>query len=254
MDQMKAIKSNFNGLDNLTGGFFPGELTVIGARPSIGKTSFLCSLIKQISLDSGTPGLFFSLETSKEVVQMRMASSMSKIPLIKFRRNNLDENEASCLEKISKQLTDLPLEINDKPDLNINELCDEARKLYKMNAVKIIYIDCLGLITTDYEHQVVYEQVAFIIKKLKVLARELNIPIVVMNQVARDAAGNPPELCQIRGSGEIEAVSDVVLLLHRDTTKQPGLARLFVAKNHNGPLGAVDFTFYPELVSFEETN
>ena len=252
MIELKPIKSNFKKLDSLTGGFFPGELTVIGSRPAIGKTSFLYSLIKQITLDSGTLGLLFSPEMPIDSIYMRMTSSIAKIPYFKFRMGKLDEYEASCWEKTSRQVKDLPLVINDKPDININELCDEARKLYKKKKVKIIYIDYLGLITTDDDSQPVYEKVSCIIKKLKVLARELNIPIVLLCQVARDMV--PPDLNHLRGSGEIESVADVILLLHRDRQLNEGCsAQLFIAKNHNGPLGAVDFAFYPEISTFEET-
>lgn len=255
MIELKPIKSNFKKLDDLTGGFFPGEVTVIGSRPAVGKTAFLYSLIKQITLDSGTPGLLFSLEMSIEVFYMRMVSSMAKIPYMKFRNKTLDENEENCWEKITKLIKDLPLEINDKPDININELCDEARKIYNKANVKIIYIDYLGLITTDDESQPVYEKVSFIIKKLKVLAREINIPIVLLCQVARDVGGNPPELSHLRGSGEVESVADVIFLLHRDRKINEGRSsQLFIAKNHNGPLGAVDFAFYPEFATFEETD
>ena len=252
MQKLHSLQTNFKKLDKITGGFFPGELTVIGARPSVGKTSFLCSLIKQITLDSGSRGLFFSLEMPVETFRIRMVSSMARIPVSKIRAGELNENEEKCCERLVKQIQDLPLDIIDKADLNINELCAVARKLCKKKDIKIIYIDYLGLITTDDGNQPIYDQVACIIKKLKVLARELNIPIVILSQVAHDSAGNPPVLNQIRGSGEIEAVSDVVLLLHRDASKQSNSAKLFVAKNHNGTLGSVDFAFYPEIVTFEE--
>ncbi len=252
MIELKPIKSNFKKLDSLIGGFFPGELTVIGSRPAIGKTSFLYSLIKQITMDSGTPGLLFSPEMPIDSTYMRMTSSIAKISFFKFRMGKLDEYEASCWEKTSKQVKDLPLMINDKPDININELCEEARKLCKKKKMKIIYIDYLGLITTDDDSRPVFEKVSFIIKKLKVLARELNIPVVLLCQVARDMA--PPDLNHLRGTGEIEAVADVILLLHRDRSINQGCsAQLFIAKNHNGPLGAVDFVFYPEIGTFEET-
>jgi replicative DNA helicase len=254
MIELKPIKSNFKKLDSLIGGFFPGELTVIGSRPAIGKTSFLYSLIKQITMDSGTPGLLFSPEMPIDSTYMRMTSSIAKISFFKFRMGKLDEYETICWEKTSRQVKDLPLVINDKPDININELCEEARKLCKKKKVKIIYIDYLGLITTDNENQDFFEQVSFVIKKLKVLARELNIPIVLLCQVSRDAEGNPPGLTQLRGSGEVESVADVILLLHRDRNINEGCsAQLFVAKNHNGPLGTIDFIFYSQIGTFEET-
>lgn len=254
MNKFEPIISNIEELDSLIGGFFPGEVTVIGSRPATGKSSFLLALIKQITWISGVPGLFFSVEIPSEYIYNRLASSMSGIPTFKIRDARLlNEDEKVIVNQLKKQIQSLPLIINDKPDLNIFELCKEARELHKSKGIKIIYIDYLGLIKTDNDNQPIYEQVTFVIRKLKVLARELNIPIIITCQVARSAQGQLPQLQDLRGSGEVEAISDVIMLLHVNTRNSSNSlpAKLIVAKNHYGKLGTFNMTFLREILTFK---
>ncbi len=256
MQNLYPIKTGFEKLDEITGGFFPGEVTLIGSRPAIGKSYFLLALIRNITCGYGIPGLFFSVEMPKEYIYTRMASIHSHIPTSRIRNGRISCSEKELVEAVFKQIKDLPLIINDKPDLNINELCDEARRLYKEKDIKIIYIDYLGLLTTDHDDWDVWEQISYIIKKIRLLARELNIPIVLLCQVARDASGALPDLSHLRGSGDLEAVSDVVLLIHRDRPSsceiQFQTTKLIIAKNHNGALGEIDFSFELGTGTYEE--
>ena len=247
MQNIYPIQTGFEKLDEITGGFFPGELTIIGSRPAIGKSSFLLNLIKNITCGYGIPGLFFSVEMPEEMIYNRLISIYTRITHLKDRTRELSSDEENLVESVFKQIKDLPLIINDKRDLNINELCDEARRLQKEKDIKIIYIDYLGLLSTDDDEQPVYEKISYIINKLRLLARELNIPIVIACQLARDAEGNPPELHHLRGSGDVESVPDVILLIHRDRPRsyeiQFQATKLIIAKNPNGPLGEIDFSF-----------
>lgn len=138
MSKLTSIKSNYKKLDSLIECFVPGEVTVIGARPSVGKTAFLLSLIKNITVDSYIPGLFFSLELPIQMIHIQMVFSMTKISFLKYRNDELNENEAKRWTKAINQIQDSPLIINDKSTLNINEICDEARKQYMKNAFKIM--------------------------------------------------------------------------------------------------------------------
>lgn len=253
MNQLKPIKSNFNGLDNLTGGFFPGEVTVVGARPTIGKTAFIASLIKNIIREPGNNCLFFSIEMCAETFCKRLAASMLRMPFTKIRDSILNDEEAAQLKKQLKEIYDLPLYIEDNPNQKIADICKQAKKIVHEKHIKIIFIDYLGLIQISDENAAVYEQVSQVIKKLKILAREINIPIVITCQVARSGySSTPPDLQSLRGTGDIEGVADVVLLIDRETSKEICATNLIVAKNHNGKLGTVELKFIPEIVLFEE--
>lgn len=253
MNQLKPIKSNFNGLDNLTGGFFPGEVTVVGARPTIGKTAFIASLIKNIIREPGNNCLFFSIEMCAETFCKRLAASMLRMPFTKIRDSILNDEEAAQLKKQLKEIYDLPLHIEDNPNQKIADICKQAKKIVREKHIKIIFIDYLGLIQTSDENAAVYEQTSLVIKKLKILAREINIPIVITCQVSRSGyPSTPPDLQSLRGTGDIEGVADVVLLIDRETSKEICATNLIVAKNHNGKLGTVELKFIPEIVLFEE--
>ena len=253
MNQLKPIKSNFKELDNLTGGFFPGEVTVVGARPTIGKTAFIASLIKNIIREPGNNCLFFSIEMCAETFCKRLAASMLRMPFTKIRDSILNKEEASQLQKQLKEINDLPLYIEDNPNQKIADICKYAKKIVREKHIKIIFIDYLGLIHTADENAPMFEQTSIIIKKLKILARELNIPIVITCQVSRASyPQTPPDLQSLRGTGDIESVSDVVLLIDRETNKEICATNLIVAKNHNGKLGNVALKFIPEILLFEE--
>ena len=253
MIELKPIKSNFKKLDSLTGGFFPGEVTVVGARPTIGKTAFIGSLIKNIIREPGNNCLFFSIEMAAEVFCSRLAASMLRIPFLKIRDSQLNEKEKESVQKQLKEIKDFPLYIEDNPDQNIVDLCKQARKLVREKDIKIIFIDYLGLIHTPDDCAPVFEQTSYIIKKLKILARELNIPIVLTCQVSRSGyPSTPPDLSQLRGTGDIENVSDVIIFIDRETSKEICATKLIVAKNHNGKLGTAELSFIPDFVLFEE--
>ena len=253
MIHLTPIKSNFKSLDNLTGGFFPGEVTVVGARPTIGKTAFIGALIKNIIREPGNNCLFFSIEMALESFCNRLVASMLRIPFTKIRDSQLTEKEEAIFRKQFKEIKNFPLYIVDKPDQNITDLCKQARKIVREKNIKIIFIDCLGLIHTPDEYAPIYEQASFIIKKLKILARELNIPIVITCQVARSGyPSSPPDLSQLRGTGDIEGIADVILLIDRQTNKEICATKLIVAKNRNGKLGTAELAFVPDFILFEE--
>lgn len=253
-----GIPTGFSILDSMTSGFQDSELIIIGARPSMGKTAMALNMMEYISVVKKIPCGFFSLEMSYEQIGQRLLSQNARIPGTKLRNGMLQLSDFQKINDAAGRCYDAPLYIIDTPNMKLLDLRSTARKLKSNNDIKIIFIDYIGLISTDNPNAPVYEQVSEISKSLKSLARELRIPIVALCQVARDAEGNEPTLAQLRGSGSIEQDADVVMFIHRERKKsEEGVpepiqdAKLIVAKQRNGPIGDVPLLFLNSITRFE---
>lgn len=253
-----GIPSGIADLDSMTSGFQNSELIILGARPSIGKTAMALSMMEHIAIDQKIPCGFFSLEMSYEMIGQRLLSQVARVPGGKLRNGMLRHEDFQKLQDAAGRCYNSPLFVVDVPNMPLLDLKSMARKLVKNEGVKIIFIDYIGLISTDNPTSQIWEQVSEISKSLKALARELNIPIVALSQVARDAEGNEPTLAQLRGSGSVEQDADVVMFLHRERIKTAEQrdepvqdAKLIVAKQRNGPTGDVDLLFLSSYTKFE---
>lgn len=253
-----GIPSGFADLDSMTSGFQNSELIILGARPSIGKTAMALSMMEHISVEQKIPCGFFSLEMSYEMIGQRILSQVARVPGHKMKNGMLRHEDFQKLQDAAGRCYNSPLYIVDVPNMPLLDLKSMARRLVKNQGVKIIFVDYIGLISTDSPTSQVWEQVSEISKSLKALARELNIPVVALSQVARDAEGNEPTLAQLRGSGSVEQDADVVMFLHRERIKTAEQreepvqdAKLIVAKNRNGPTGDVDILFLSGYTKFE---
>jgi replicative DNA helicase len=257
-DTYTGIPSGFARLDSMTSGFQNSEFIVIGARPSMGKTALALTMMQNIVVAQHIPCGFFSLEMSAEQIGQRLFSQEARIQGTRIRNGMLKMEELKKLQDAAGRLYDAPLYIVDTPNMQLIDLRAMARRLRVNQGIKIIFIDYIGLISTENSAAPVYEQVSEISKSLKSLARELDIPIVALCQVARDAEGNEPTLSQLRGSGSIEQDADVVMFIHRDRKKteegdQEPIqdAKLIVAKQRNGPIGDVELLFLSSYTRFE---
>ena len=253
-----GIPTGFSKLDSMTSGFQDSELIIIGARPSMGKTAMALNMMEYISVVKKIPCGFFSLEMSYEQIGQRLLSENARIPGSKLRNGMLQVSDFQKINDAAGRCYDAPLYIVDTPNMQLIDLRATARKLKANHDVKIIFIDYIGLISTENPTAPVYEQVSEISKSLKSLAREIHIPIVALCQVARDAEGNEPTLAQLRGSGSIEQDADVVMFIHRERKKteegeiEPVQdAKLIVAKQRNGPIGDVPLLFLSSITRFE---
>ncbi len=257
-DTFTGVPSGFTRLDSMTSGFQPSEFIVIGARPSMGKTAMALTMMQHIAIEKRIPCGFFSLEMSYEQIGQRLISQMARVPGHKLRSGMLKMSELQQLQDAAGQCFDAPLYIVDTPNMQLIDLRAMARRMRANQKIEIIFIDYIGLISTQNPNAAVFEQVSEISKSLKSLARELNIPVVALCQVARDAEGQEPTLNQLRGSGSIEQDADVVMFIHRDRKKteegdmSPVIdAKLIVAKQRNGPIGDVNLLFLSSYTKFE---
>ena len=253
-----GIPSGFSKLDTMTSGFQKAELIIIGARPSMGKTALALNMMEYIAVTKKIPCGFFSLEMSHAQIGQRLLSQNARIPGTKLRTGMLKLDDFQKLNDAAGRCYDAPLYIVDTPNMPLIDLRAMARRMKTNQKIEIIFIDYIGLISTENSTAPVYEQVSEISKSLKALARELNIPIVALCQVARDAEGNEPSLNQLRGSGSIEQDADVVMFIHRERKKQEDGemepvqdAKLIVAKQRNGPIGDVPLLFLNSITRFE---
>lgn len=250
-----GISSGIEMLDSFTNGFQNQEMTILGSRPSIGKTSMAISMMSHIAVEKKTACGFFSLEMSSQMICQRLLSQVARLPGAKLRTGLLNMRDFKNLEDAANLIHEAPLYIIDQPNMELLDLLATARQLVVERNVKIIFIDHIGLIETENKGAPVYETRSIVSKSIKALARELNIPIVVLCQVARVAEGEPPNLAQLHGSGSLEQDADVVILLHREryTGGMPTQnANLIVAKNRNGATGYMDINYLPDYTKFED--
>ena len=255
-NQFTGVPTGFAKLDTYTSGFQKSELIIIGARPSIGKTALALSMIQNIACEKRIPCGFFSLEMPYESIGMRLLAQEARVPMGKIRSGMLKVDDVKKIQDAAGRWFEAPLYTVDTPNMKLIDLRAAARRMVKNNKVEIIFIDYIGLISTEDPTAPVFEQVSLISKSLKALARELQIPIVALCQVARDAEGQEPNLAQLRGSGSIEQDADVVMFLHRDRIKDGDSiaaqdAKIILAKQRNGACGDIDIMFLPSFSKFE---
>lgn len=257
-NSFSGIPCGFNRLDSMTSGFQKSELSIIGARPSMGKTAMALTMMENIAINQKIPCGFFSLEMSFEQIGQRLLSQVAHIPGHKIRSGMMKLEDLQKIYDAAGRIFESPLYIVDTPNMQLLDLRAMARRMVQSKGVQIIFIDYIGLISTQNSSAPVYEQISEISKSLKSLARELNIPVVCLCQVARDAEGSEPTLAQLRGSGSIEQDADVVMFIHRDRKKtdeedqNPVMdAKLIVAKQRNGPIGDVNLLFLSSYTKFE---
>jgi replicative DNA helicase len=259
-----GISSGFEKLDQLTSGFQSAEFIIIGARPSVGKTALALNMAAHIAFHKKIPAAFFSLEMSDKALVQRLISSEATVEAKNLRSGFLGSSDYKKIVDVMGVMYEAPFHIVDMPNMKLLDLRSQARKLKAQQGVKIIFIDYLGLIGHENNALPRYEQISEISRSLKSLARELDIPIVVLCQLNRDAQWEVPTLANLRDSGSIEQDADLVLFLHRDQGKKKKNDKdddniqaldviptdLIVAKQRNGPIGGVKLELVSKFAKF----
>jgi replicative DNA helicase len=265
-----GIPSGFSDLDDLLDGFQNSEFIVIGARPGTGKTALALSMAANISIRQKKAVGFFSLEMSNQAIMQRLVASEARLNLRKIRFTKLKDSDLGNLSDAGSRIYDAPLYISDTPGMRLLDLRSQARRMKSKHGVQIIFIDYISLIQADRQYNIPrHEQIAEISRSLKALARELEIPLVVLSQIKRESEDKPtPGLSDIRESSAIEQDADVVLLLYRSRKKKEGEKdaagkeekegprdieelTLEVAKQRNGPVDKVRLTFLRNFTRFQ---
>ncbi len=258
-----GVESGFTDLDALTGGLHDSELTILAARPSMGKTALALNVAEHVSLKLKIPVLFVSLEMSAMELADRVLCSAARINGHRLRNGTISNDERAKLLATAGEVSEAPLLVDDSPSRNMTEIAATARRLKRKQGLGLIVIDYLQLIEPDNPKDPRQEQVARIARRLKGMARELKVPVLCLAQLNRQAEmakENRPRLSHLRESGAIEQDADVVMFVHRDeyfeTSEEDraqvaGEADLIVAKQRNGPTGDVKLTWKKEFTRFE---
>jgi replicative DNA helicase len=257
-----GIPSGFEDLDKLTAGFQNAELIIIGARPSMGKTALALTMAGHIAIDKGISTGFFTLEMSDIALMLRLFSSEARVNANAIKTGFLNKTDYDKLFETASRIYEAPLYIVDMPNMKLLDLRAQSRRLRAQQNVQILFIDYLTLITSENFRLPRHEQIAEISRSLKSLARELNIPIVALSQLTREAEKDKPNLANIRDSGAIEQDADVIMFLHgkresdrtqteKDADVEEGIERdLIVAKQRNGPVGTVNLRLQSKYAKF----
>ena len=266
--EITGLASGFSELDRLLDGLHGGEMIVIAARPSMGKTALAMNIAEHVCVEQRVPVVIYSLEMSSQQLMQRLLCSRAKVDLNKVRQQMIGPHDMKHLIQATQDISSSKLYIDDTPGLSILELRAHARRMHKRFGVGLIVIDYLQLLRSPSKRGQENRQieVAEISAGVKALAKELNIPIIVLAQLNRNpeirsgGSKGKPRLSDLRESGSIEQDADVVALLYREDyyasdeeekKETEGIAELIVAKQRNGPTGEVPLTFLRQFTRFE---
>ena len=266
---LSGLPTGFHELDKITNGWQNSDLVVIAARPAMGKTAFVLSMIKRMAVDHGIPCAMFSLEMSNQQLVQRLMVNVSELSGEKLRSGQLAPYEWGQLDKRVRQLYNAPIYIDDTPSLSVFELQTKARRLVREFGVKIIMIDYLQLMkASGLNINSRQEEVSAVSRALKALAKELNIPVIALSQLNRGVEsregieGKRPQLSDLRESGAIEQDADIVCFIHRPEYYKlyqdekgfdwRGKAMFIVAKHRNGSVDDIKLAFRSEFARFSD--
>lgn len=259
---LRGLKTGFRDLDKKTAGFQKGDLIIIGARPAMGKTTFAQNLAYNIASINKKGVLFFSMEMAANEIIDRMISDVSGVDNWKMRTGNLSDEEFSRIGDALGEMDEIPIYIDDTSSMTIVELRNKARRAMHDHDIGIVIVDYLQLISgSDRYAGNRVQEVTEISRGLKILARELAIPVIALAQLSRNVTGREdprPVLSDLRESGSIEQDADLVMFLHRpdyykqndDNYEETHITELLVAKHRHGAVGKIELYFHPELLRF----
>ncbi|MDR1492070.1 MAG: replicative DNA helicase [Planctomycetaceae bacterium] len=258
-----GIPIGFTDIDSMTGGLHGSELLILAARPSMGKTAFATNIADHVAVEQKKTTVVFSLEMARIELAQRMLCCRGRVDAHKLRTGMLTTTDRQALAKASGELGAAPLFIDDTPGRTVTEIGAVARRIKRQEDLGLIVIDYLGLIEPDNPLDPRQEQVAKIARRLKGLARELNVPVLCLSQLNRAAEAtkdNRPRLSHLRESGAIEQDADVVMFVHREEYYHKredaeemgiiGQAEIMIAKQRNGPVGDVKLAWIGEFTLF----
>lgn len=257
-EEITGITSGFEDLNKKINGLQRTDLILIAARPAMGKTAFSLNLVQNAALKGNASVAVFSLEMSKEQLVQRMLSAQSHVELKKIKNGNLDENDWPRIIDAMSVLSNANIYIDDTPGIKISELRSKCRKLKIEKGLDLILIDYLQLMEGDNNNESRQQEISKISRSLKIIAKELNCPVVALSQLSRapeQRSDHRPMLSDLRESGAIEQDADIVMFLYRDEYYHPdserkNIGEVIIAKNRHGETGSVELVWLGEIQKF----
>jgi len=258
--QLAGIPTGFSELDTLTNGLHGGQLIIVGARPAMGKSTLALDFARTASVKHKLPTIFFSLEMGRSEIATRLLSAESNIPMHVLRKGNMDERDWTKLASVRGDIGDAPLYIDDSPNMTLVEIRAKCRRLSQRVGLKLVVVDYLQLMTSGKKVESRQQEVSEFSRALKLLAKELQVPIVALAQLNRgpeQRADKKPALSDLRESGSLEQDADIVILLHREAAYErdhprAGEADLIVAKHRNGATDEIAVAFQGQYSRFAD--
>ena len=257
--QLRGVRTGYRDLDNMTAGLQRSDLIILAARPAMGKTTLVTNLAYNVATIAKQPVLFFSLEMSKEQLVDRMLADASGVDAWNIRTGNLSDDDFSKLSDAMGEMAEAPIYIDDTPGVSVLEMRTKARRAAHEQPLGLIIIDYLQLMQGSGRNDGNrVQEVSEISRGLKLLARELNVPVIALSQLSRTVEQRTPQIPQLsdlRESGSIEQDADIVMFIYREAYYNPDTDRenitdLIIAKHRNGPTGKVELYFHPERLRF----
>lgn len=256
---LRGVRTGWRDLDNMTAGLQRSDLIILAARPAMGKTTLVTNLAYNIATVAKQPVLFFSLEMSKEQLVDRMLADASGVDAWNIRTGNLSDDDFSKLSEAMGEMAEAPIFIDDTPGVSVLEMRTKARRAAHEQPLGLIIVDYLQLMQgSGNNNSNRVQEVSEISRGLKLIARELNVPVIALSQLSRSVESRSPQIPQLadlRESGSIEQDADIVMFIYREAyynpeTERENITDLIIAKHRNGPTGKVELYFHPERLRF----
>lgn len=256
--KITGVPTGFIELDNMTNGFQAGDLAILAARPSMGKTAFAILCGQYAALKHQIPVAIFSLEMSKEQLVQRMLCSEAMVDAHKVRTGNIADEDWGKLSEAARHLSRAPIYLDDTGAATVREVRSKCRRLKVEKGLGLVIIDYLQLMTGGKRIENRQQEIADISRKLKGLAKELHVPVLALSQLSRAVESRTdkrPMMSDLRESGSIEQDADIIMFIYRDEYYNPdsekkGIAEIIMAKQRNGSVGSVELGFFKEFVKF----
>ncbi|MGI5456243.1 replicative DNA helicase [Streptomyces sp. CA-249302] len=262
--EMTGVPTGFTDLDSLTNGLHPGQMIVIAARPAMGKSTLALDFARAASIKHNLPSVIFSLEMGRNEIAMRLLSAEARVALHHMRSGTMTDEDWTRLARRMPEVSSAPLYIDDSPNLSMMEIRAKCRRLKQRNDIKLVIIDYLQLMQSGKRSESRQQEVSDMSRNLKLLAKELEVPVIALSQLNRgpeQRTDKKPQVSDLRESGSIEQDADMVILLHREDayekeSPRAGEADIIVGKHRNGPTATITVAFqghYSRFVDMAQT-
>lgn len=261
---VSGVDTGFTELNERTSGFQPGDLVILAARPSVGKTALALTLARNAAVDNGVGVGIFSLEMSKMQLAQRLLSAETRVDLHRLRTGRLSDEDWLHLTQNVSRLADAPIFVDDTPGITVLEARAKARRLQREHGIGMVIIDYLQLMSSNERVNSREQEISRISRGLKGLAKELNVPVLALSQLSRAVEGRTdrrPQLSDLRESGSIEQDADVVMFIYRpemyglqgpDGASLEGVAEIIIGKQRNGPVGSIHLQWNAESATYDQ--